>query len=84
LAAFAAVILPGYKARVILLLLFGIEWQRFMVNFSNGSNFAWHFSLGIFSVLIDVIVLVIIRFTYRDFIKYREDNSNQIPLNKTD
>jgi len=74
-----AVILPGYKARLLLWIFFGVEWSRFMVNFATGANFAWHFSLGVFSILLDVIVISTSRYLYRDFLKYRQQNSRQIP-----
>jgi len=79
LAALAGVILPGYKARLTLWILFGVEWNRFQVNFGTGQNFAWHFSLGVLSILIDVLCITASKWIYQDYKKYREQNSKQIP-----
>jgi len=79
LAAFAAVILPGYKARLLMWVFFGVEWNRFMVNFGTGQNFSWHFSLGLLSILVDVLSISCFKWFYQDFKKYKEQNSKQIP-----
>jgi len=79
LAVIVAVILPGFKARLLLWIFFGVDWNRFAINFGTGGNFTWHFSLGVLSVLLDVICISSSKWLYQDFKKYREQKSRQIP-----
>jgi len=73
-----AICLPGYKARLILYLLFNVPFNRFEVNFGTGRNFSAHFISGLLVILVEAVAISTFGHFFKDYTTFREKNARRV------